>query len=104
MTSQIKLDTQERAVSKGLQMPEPIDFGFDEMVKAKSKAVVEFEAEVERRVTVGGRNAARYASAKPKDFLANTIGLKKCAYDQNVTSELAELTAAVGQKHEKNRK
>lgn len=70
-------------------MPEPISFGFDEMVKAKAKADAEMMAEIERRVfemRLGGEGK----SEMPKNALTDTLH-SEYVYDYNLVAELAAL-------------
>lgn len=43
-------NSEVKLTSNGVPIPEPISFGFDEIIKAKAEADREIKAEIERRI------------------------------------------------------
>lgn len=71
MIAQASLNSEVALTPNGVPIPEPISFGFDEIIKAKAEADAEIRAEIERRLA------------------ERSLGLEK-AYKESAGSEAAE--------------
>lgn len=98
---QVSLNSRVESLTSPITMPEPVSFGFEDMVKAKAKADAEFAAEIERRIAgkTSGGGAYRSSSAGT-DALQETVG-HKCTYDNAVAAELTALTARKRKKNDR---
>ncbi|MDE6731393.1 MAG: hypothetical protein K2J77_00765, partial [Oscillospiraceae bacterium] len=63
-------NNSEVALTKnGVPIPEPISFGFDEIIKAKAEADAEIKAEIERRINERTSLAMRTSSSPETAFV-----------------------------------
>lgn len=89
-------NNSEVALTKnGVPIPEPISFGFDEIIKAKAEADAEIKAEIERRLSERASGAYKQSAApeipdveSPKD--SSTVYRYDLA-DENSSPEFSEL-------------
>ncbi len=56
-------NSEVKLTSNGVPIPEPISFGFDEIIKAKAEADAEIRAEIERRLSERVSGAIRTSAA-----------------------------------------
>lgn len=105
MITQVSIGTGNGAGTAAITMPampEPISFGFDEMIKAKAEADAEIRAEIERRLNE--RSGASYRevprSSTPEDEVSeNAVTYRyDVAAESNIPAELSEI------KRRKNRR
>lgn len=57
-------NSEIKLTSNGVPIPEPISFGFDEIIKAKAEADAEIRAEIERRINERTSLAMRTSSSQ----------------------------------------
>lgn len=96
-------NNSEVALTKnGVPIPEPISFGFDEIIKAKAEADAVIKAEIERRLSERASGAHRQ-SAAPEIFDAETPKDGSIMYRcdlacEDLPSEVSELKRKMSRK------
>lgn len=103
MIAQASLNSEVALTPNGVPIPEPISFGFDEIIKAKAEADAEIRAEIERRLSERAfvSEHAYKGCSETTESEATEGGSAIYRYDlpgENIPAELA------GLKRRKNRK
>lgn len=103
MIAQASLNSDVAVTSNGVPIPEPISFGFDEIIKAKAESDAEIRAEIERRLAerslgLGHRESSVSETAESEAPNVDSVMYRYDLPGENIPAEISDL------KRRKNRK